>query len=256
MFEKKEGVDNRVNLIIDHCRVFQVDNISRREIKHWGKLSKNNEYIILDKDYGKSKELMRYVLEERKKISIAWIIIIWLVWVIMIVITILIITKAFWWDSKPNTWVIPWAGNSKSITPPIAPVIVKSSTWFTTPPAPVLEPTLGQVPVYSSWAEDIRDNPDYIELNSQFLSLQDTVKTMDKDYQILQFKYDTCNKTTTSIPAPAECKNTIVEKELTQDEKFQMELWRKVYNRCNAAIKLNNESAQLCKDIYAEFLTQ
>lgn len=249
MFEKNELLNN-TNLIIDHNRVFKVENITKKEIKQWGKLSKSRDwqYIILDKDYWKSPELMRYVVEEIKPVWFGIYILIWFLGIIFVWITIFLITLFFDnWSKK----IVP-ENNIISIPPTTKPIIIKenSNTWNIQP-----IPT-NNLPVINSnsWVVDIRDNADYIELNTQFFALQDQIKVMEKDAWILQYKFENCSKNNTPTIVTPECKNSVIEKELTEIEKFHIKLWKQIAEKCDLAIKTNSVDSWLCKDIYSNFL--
>ena len=255
MYRITSTEDNNNNqptcIIIDHCRTYVVENISRREIKHWGKLSRGKDYIILDKDYGKSAELARYVMEERKKMSIMWYVVLFLAGLAFLWFTAWIIMNAF--TTKPT--VTPTNSTNNIITPtPAKPIIVKDNSTGATTQTNIEVKTNTWIIVPIPDIQDIRDNEEYIMLNEQFFALQDTNKELSKNLEIVNYKYDMCSRWQVAWPS---CTPTTieVEKKLNSIEQFQLELWKKIKTKCDIAITQKNENAQMCKDIYAEFIS-
>lgn len=103
--------ENDLNFIISQNKVFSIDKIKDSEIKAGWKLSEgfifetSQTITILDKDYGKSAELMRSLLEEESGNN--WILkTIFLFWIGLIFICITIFLIIFLISEKPKDNII------------------------------------------------------------------------------------------------------------------------------------------------------
>jgi len=101
--EKNEYIEvetDGINYVISHNQILTVPKITQKEIEKWGKFCEWLDFYtwetvkILDKDYGKSAELMRALLEEEQPKSRKWLyVIIWTVIFIILIILVIVINN-------------------------------------------------------------------------------------------------------------------------------------------------------------------
>ena len=107
---EKNAIKQRKNWLLHYDLIVSqnqilVRSITNEEVKKWWKLSewesyrKNVSFRILDKDYWKSAELMRYILEDwdTKNNSIKFYIILWVLAFVLLATWFIVI---FWWEKE------------------------------------------------------------------------------------------------------------------------------------------------------------
>lgn len=269
----------KISLIIDHCRVYEVEKIEKKEIKRGWKFSKNWLYEILDKDYGKSAELMRYVVEERKKMSMVWIIILCIVWILFIILTIYIIYSIVATPTPTITTPTP----TKTIQTENNPVIENNNNNQKTISTTPWETKKNNEPVVITQEEKQNNEPvvitqeekqvitttpwnngtdpqlaisNYNELNAHYATLQDTYNQLEKNFEIMKYKLEVCEKNGWIVEqkSPVVEKIVEVEKKLTQKEKMALQLWKNIIARCDNALNNNNNESWICKDLYSNYI--
>ncbi|NOQ50458.1 MAG: hypothetical protein GQ557_02175 [Mycoplasmataceae bacterium] len=108
----EEPKKDNLNFIISQNKIVKVDLINKEEIKRGGKLSAwyifetSQNIQILDKDYGKSSELMRSLLEEETEEN--WVVktvIFLIIGFIILCFTIFLIIY-FTWEKPPDKKVV------------------------------------------------------------------------------------------------------------------------------------------------------
>lgn len=234
MDDYRRKKDDRIQIIISHNRVLEVERIESKDFKEWWKISENEDFIILDKDYWKSAELMRALLEKKKKMPF-WVFVLLIVWWIIFSIIILIITYK----------VI------MSVIAPPVPVATENNQVIKTTPL-VVNPVKQTEIITNSWSItnswNIATAP-IIDLEKQKL---------EDDYMALQLAYNeeikkTCEIKEKIIEVP---KEIFIEKKLTEKEKFLMNLWNEIFNKCDNLIKnnINDAETETCKNLYSKYI--
>jgi len=210
----------QTNLLISHNRVLEVEEITEKEIKAGWKLSENQNFKILDQDYWKSEELMRLLLEKKKRFPL------WLLVILIIIASIFAITiLKFLFDFLTAE--------------PVKEVI--------TQPQPIIQT---QAPVISKKRieDTVEEKTPVIRQNTA------DFERLTQDYNDLQLVYKDLLKKGGEIKEVEIIKEVEVERKFTQKENFIYNVGREVVKKCDIAIKEENEDAGTCKDLYSKFL--
>jgi len=206
----------KTNIIISHNRILEVEKIEDKEIKEGWKLNENENYRILDKDYWKSEELMRQLLEKKKKVPF-WLFLLMIIFGGVVSIIIMIMTYNILMSY---------------ISPPVeAP---KKN------PIPLVQNEIKVTP-----KNEVKEEKVIIDENKEFEKIK-------HDYEALEIAYfEELEKTCENTEVIKE-----VEKPLTQKEEFIMNLWKSILFKCDNLIKnsINDKETETCKNLYAKYI--
>ena len=252
--EKKKIVE--YNIIISHNQVMVVDNIDKEEIKKWGKYStwfdyKNDLKInILDKDFWKSAELMRALLEEPVESWGLKRIIVVIIWLIVFLFSIIVIYYIF--NTKENKNISPIV--NENIKPKInnkGPL--DNKVELESKPAPKTTPML-VAPNVKLKTNIVND--DTIRLNN---SLELARLEFSYEKEKLVFKLNECNlkkEVYENKISKLEEKNKICERPIQKidTDSFLYFLGDNVYKGCKKLEKQWKKNT--CKDLYYNFINK
>ena len=272
--EEKAEVENVIvnhNFIISQNRVLFVDKITNKDIKNGGKFSKWENYMtgesvqILDKDYGKSAELMRALLETENATPL-WkkALILLILWGIIFAVWVVLFSVIPSWEKevkKENTIIenngATQVGDESSLI-----------KWtLTAPKIEIEEPEIEETknwPMQSFRASEsieviqaeneIETLKQNYEMEKLKIELQKLMKEKNEEVH-KNFELQTEIEEKNEIIVNLEQKVKILEskpKNLSQ-EAFLLHLGNVVYERCEKAEARGEKNG--CKDIYYNFIT-
>jgi len=219
MLQKKENLQK--NIIISHNRILEVEKIEEKEIKEGGKISENENYFILDKDYWKSEELMRALLEKKKKLP-TWLLAIMVIFGAIMSIVIMVMTY-----NLIKSYVSP---------PVVAPI---------TKQIPVIQKEIKVTPINEEKQETIiiQNTEEFEKINADYLALQ------------VEYKKLLDNPTINEIEV-IKYEEVVVLRDLSEKEEFIMSLWQNILNKCDKLIikDIDNKGTLACKNLYAKYI--
>lgn len=276
--DENELVVNDYNFIISHNVVLFVNAITKKEINAWWKYNfwqnhKTGETVqILDKDYWKSAELMRSLVEEDYDIPLWKKILVFSIIFFVLIIVVIIVYSIFIPDEKPTIptknvtqQIIPWINNNQpKVETPITPAPTNfnnTATWTT-----------------QTWQILQTTNATTVFQDSQL-----SIEIMKKDYEIqsLTLEYERLTKENnllieenTKITNQNKEKDLIIsqnkiliedlEKKLKEftnipknlsQEAFIINLGTQIYNKCEKW-DLSEVEKVNCKELYFNFVKQ
>lgn len=243
-----QNENTSLSMEISHNRIIFLDKpIKRREKTHknwkysyWKDYRSNFEVEILDRDYWKSAELMRQVLENKKK-SI-WLLILWLVsWLVIIFIVLAIVSNLLNSNTIKNQNV-----NNENKTPIIT--------------APIIENPIENIPIEENKNIDnfennliVEENKNKNDFDLQNAELNLQLKIMSLDYEKIKVELNEKNLENEKLNDVINQKELEIEelrakiKNLTSNE-FYLFLGTKIVEECEK--NANN----YCKELYFNYL--
>lgn len=239
---KSKKNSNKKNILISHNRVLEVQEITNKEIKDGWKLSENENYRILDKDYWKSEELMRLLLEKKKRLPM------WLLAILVVIASIfaLLVLNVLY----------------KMLTAE-APVKQTIPTPITQPTTPVKTIELKTEEEKENEIEIEKINDNYSDLqiaynwvNEEYEILQNKYFNLEADFNVVSEKYEEVSEEKQKIDKKLlDCENE--EKNIvfnSDKEAFIFYLWQSILKKCDEAIKNENWQFEACKTLYSNYL--